>query len=107
MLQLRREWQYHCLINRDDPAKRQNPPTRQRRGSAVITMPHRTPFSPVLAQLDRMLLAKAESLSFPHLPDGPQPNDPVFLQDYATLTPDQMQEVHYGQGRSRLQERDQ
>jgi hypothetical protein len=63
----------------------------------VTTLPHRAPFSPALAQLGRMLLAKAESLS---LPDGPQPDDPVFLQDFATLTPDQTQEMRYGRGRA-------
>ncbi len=63
------------------------------------TLPPRAAFSPVLAQFGRMLLAKAESLPLPHLPDGPQPNDPVFLQDFACPMPDQAQETRYGRGR--------
>jgi hypothetical protein len=73
----------------------------------VTTLQHRAPFSPALAQFGRMLLAKAESLSLPHLPDGPQPDDPVFLQAFATLAPDQAQELRYGRRRPSAQERDQ
>jgi len=65
----------------------------------VNTISPRAAFSPVLAQFGRMLLAKAESLPFRHLPDAPQSNDPVFLQDYAYLTPDQAQEMRCGRGR--------
>ena len=30
---------------------------------------------------------------------APPPHDPVFLPDFATLTPDQAQEMRYGKGR--------
>ena len=66
----------------------------------MITLPNRAPFSPGIAQLGRTLWTKAESLPWPHLPDGPQPDDPVFLQDFATLTPDQVQEMRTGRSRA-------
>ncbi len=47
-----------------------------------------------------MLWTTVESLPLPRLPDGPQPDDPVFLQDFATLTPDQVQEMRFGRRRS-------
>ena len=56
---------------------------------------HQAPFSLVLAQLGRVLVA-----AFP--PDRAQPgHDPIFLPDFATLTPDQAQEMRYGKGRDR------
>jgi hypothetical protein len=66
----------------------------------VTTLLHRAPFGPGLAQLSRVLWTTVESLPLPRLPDGPQPDDPVFLQDLATLTPDQAQEMRFGRRRS-------
>jgi hypothetical protein len=66
----------------------------------VTTLPHRAPFCPGLAHLSRMLWTTVESLPLPRLPDGPQPDDPVFLQDFATLAPDQVQEMRFGRRRS-------
>jgi hypothetical protein len=62
----------------------------------VINLPHRAPFSPVIAQLGRVLAA---SLRLPGDPPAPLPYDPVFLPDFATLTPDQAQEMRYGRRR--------
>ncbi len=57
----------------------------------MITLPHQARFSLVLAQLGRVLCAKAR----------PLPRDPEFLPDFATPTPDQAQEMRYGLGRGR------
>jgi hypothetical protein len=66
---------------------------------AVITQPHQAPFGLVLAQLNRMLAAASAALAPPDR--APPPYDPVFLPDFATLTPDQAQEMRYGKGRDR------
>jgi hypothetical protein len=61
-----------------------------------MTQPHQAPFGLVLAQIGRMIAAALP------LPDrAPPPHDPVFLPDFATLTPDQAQEMRYGKGRDR------
>ena len=66
-----------------------------------MTQPHQAPFGLVLAQIGRMIAA-ALPLPDRALPDrAPPPHDPVFLPDFATLTPDQAQEMRYGKGRDR------
>jgi hypothetical protein len=65
----------------------------------VFTLPHRAPLGPVLAQLGRVFSANSASLTPRGVPPGPPPHDPEFLPDFATLTPDQAQEVRYGVGR--------
>jgi hypothetical protein len=64
---------------------------------AVMTQQHQAPFGLVLAQLHRMLAAATAVLPPPDR--APPPHDPVFLPDFATLTPDQAQEMRYGKGR--------
>jgi hypothetical protein len=65
----------------------------------VITQPHQAPFGLVLAQLGRVFAAASGALPSPHR--SPSPDDPVFLPDFAELTPDQAQELRYGKGRDR------
>jgi hypothetical protein len=65
----------------------------------VITQPHQAPFGLVLAQLGRVLAAASGALPPPQR--TPSPDDPVFLPDFAALTPDQAQELRYGKGRDR------
>jgi hypothetical protein len=59
-----------------------------------MTQPHQAPFGLVLAQIGRMIAAV-----LPPPDRTPPPHDPVFLPDFATLTPDQAQEMRYGKGR--------
>lgn len=66
----------------------------------MMTLPHRAPLGPVLAQLGRLLGAKAGSPRLTHPAALPLPRDPGFLPDCATLTPDQAQERRYGLGRA-------
>ncbi len=64
----------------------------------MITQPRQAPFSLVLAQLGRMIAAAYGIQARPHC--SPPLHDPVFLRDFATLTPDQAQELRYGKGRA-------
>ena len=64
-----------------------------------MTHPHQAPFGLVLAQLARVLAAATAALLQPER--VPPPHDPVFLPDFAALTPDQVQEMRYGKGRDR------
>ena len=89
MLHLRREWQYLCCnVGRhaQGAARRLKP-----EGFTVTALPYRAPLSLVLARLGRAFTLPPENVAPPH--------DPVFLPDSFGLTPDQMQEMHYGQGR--------
>jgi hypothetical protein len=61
-----------------------------------MTQPHQAPFGLVLARISRMIAA-----ALPPPDRAPSPHDPVFLPDFATLTPDQAQEMRYGKGRDR------
>ena len=59
-----------------------------------MTQPHQAPFGLVLTQIGRMIAAVLPP------PDRvPPSHDPVFLPDFATLTPDQAQEMRYRKGR--------
>lgn len=57
----------------------------------MTALPYRAPLSLVLARLGRAFTLPPENVAPPH--------DPVFLADSFGLTPDQAQEMHYGQGR--------
>ena len=62
----------------------------------MITQPHRARLGSVIAQLGRVLAATSAAPP----PASAIPSfDPVFLPDCVTLTPDQAQELRYGQGR--------
>jgi hypothetical protein len=61
-----------------------------------MTQSHQAPFGLVLAHIGRMIAA-----TVPPPDRAPPPHDPVFLPDFATLTPDQAQELRYGKGRDR------
>ena len=59
----------------------------------MISLSHQAPFSSVLAQLGRVFALPPENVAPPH--------DPVFLPDDAGLTPDQVLEMSFVQGRDR------
>jgi hypothetical protein len=63
----------------------------------VFTHPPQAPLGLVLAQLGRVLAAA--SLSNVPRYAASSPDDPVFLPDFAALTPDQAQELRYGKRR--------
>jgi hypothetical protein len=65
----------------------------------VIIQTHQAPLGLVLARLGRVLAAA--SCGSPHPYRRASSDDPVFLPDFATLTPDQAQELRYGKGRDR------
>jgi hypothetical protein len=53
---------------------------------AVITLPPQASLGLVLHWARSLVPAE----------NVPPPHDPVFLPDFAALTPDQVQELHYG-----------
>ena len=57
----------------------------------MTALPYRAPLSLALARLGRAFTLPPENVAPPH--------DPVFLPDSFGLMPDQVQEMHYGQGR--------
>jgi hypothetical protein len=59
----------------------------------VISLSHQAPFSLVLVQLGRVFSLPREKVAPPH--------DPVFLPGDVGLTPDQMLEMRFAQGRDR------
>ncbi len=59
--------------------------------------PHRPSFGSVIAQLGHALAATSAA---PASSSAIPAYDPVFLPDFATLTPDQAQELRYGKGRT-------
>lgn len=60
----------------------------------MTTLPYQAPFSLMLARLGRLFPPA------PHNgPGAPSLDDPMFLPDFATLTPDQAQELRLGLGR--------
>jgi hypothetical protein len=66
----------------------------------VNNMPNRAPVSSAIAQLGRVFaVGHGEMRTGEGLPPAPS-HHPQFLPDFATLTPDQAQEMRYGRGRS-------
>jgi hypothetical protein len=57
----------------------------------VFTQPNQASIGLFLAQLGHVFASPR--------PISPSPDDPVFLPDFVTLTPDQAQELRYGKGR--------
>ena len=62
----------------------------------MTILPNQAPLSLILARLGRLFVPAADSG-----PGAPPLDDPMFLPDFATLTPDQAQELRLGLGRHR------
>ncbi len=63
----------------------------------MITLPSQASLSVVKDRFDRLIAAA--SGAFPPEHGAPLADDPVFLPDFMTWTPDQAQELRYGQRR--------